>query len=71
MVKFWPYLVHWGLRYCTASIIRNFFIKDFVASNIMEFQNISKTFQYGEVLVSIGLLGLEILDSLHIQEFLH
>ena len=71
MVKFWSHLVHWGLRYCTASIIRNFLIRGCVASNILEFQNITKTFPYGEVLVSIGLLGPEILDSLHIQEFLH
>ena len=70
MMKFWSQLVNWGLKYWVASISMIFFFRDCVASNIMEFQNICKTFPYGEVLVSIGQLGTEILSSLHLQEFL-
>ena len=64
-MKFWSQLVNWGLRYWAASIFKSFFFRGYMASNIMESQNISKTFPYGEVLVSIGQLGPEILGSLH------
>ena len=69
-MKFWPQLVNWGLRYWAASIYKNFFFRGYMASNIMESQNISKTFPYGEVLFSIGQLGPEIFGSLHFQDFL-
>jgi len=69
-MKFWSQLVNWGLRYWTASIFKSFFFRGYMATNIMESQNISKTFLYGEVLVSIGQLGPEILGSLHFQDFL-
>ena len=71
MVKFWSQLVNWGLRYWAASIYKSFFFRGYMASNIMESQNISKMLPYEEVLVLIGKLGPEILDSLHIQEFPH
>ena len=66
MVKFWSQLVNWGLRYWAASISKIFLFRGCVASNIMESQNISKTFQYGEVLVSIDQLGPEIFGSLRL-----
>ena len=70
MLKFWCQLVNWGLIYWAASVSKKFFFRGYMASNIMDSQNISKTFPYGEVLVSIGQLGPEILGSLHFQEFL-
>ena len=62
MVIFWSQFIHQGLRYGTASILKNFFFRGCVASNIMDSSNISKTFLNDEVLVSIGQLGLEIWD---------
>ena len=60
IVKFWSQLNNWGLRYWAASVYKIFFFGGYMASNIMESQNVSKTFQYGEVLVSIDQLGPEI-----------
>ena len=58
MMKVWSQLVNWGLRYGTEILL----YRGCVASNIMDPKSISKTFPYGEVLVSIGQLGPEIWD---------
>ena len=49
---------NWGLRYWTASIFfyKNIFFRGYMASNIMDSQNISKMLPYGEVLILIGQL---------------
>ena len=69
MVKFWSQLVNWGLRYWAASMSKSFLFRGCMASDIMEYQNISETYPYGKVLVSIDQLMPEILGSLHFQEF--
>ena len=68
MVKFWSQLNNWGLRYWAASVYKIFFFGGYMASNIMESQNISKTFPYGEVLVSIDQLGPAILGRVSCLE---
>ena len=63
---------NWGLSYWTASIFfyKNIFFRGYMASNIMDSQNISKMLPYWEVLVIIGQLGPEILAASIFKNFL-